>query len=74
MQVPVLECDADLGPDDLFGGSQIKEDFDRALQVHDDFIAYALTNEGENPADIKRIPVNKKFGQTMRDDDAIQVA
>ncbi|OLT32209.1 hypothetical protein BJF84_03615 [Rhodococcus sp. CUA-806] len=74
--VPLLEYDLDPGLADLFAEEELKQDYGRALHTVEEFITYALSGEGEIPADIRRLDVNKvkKLGQTMQRGDAIQVA
>ncbi|NKR69755.1 hypothetical protein GS536_17195 [Rhodococcus hoagii] len=74
--VPVLEHDATLRADDLFGPYEIKEDFARAIDALEQFVNYGYSDKGQIPNDIRRLPSNKmkKFGQTIRKGEAIQVA
>ena len=74
--VPVLEYDPALIPDDIFGPHEIKRDFERAVLAIGDFINYGFSDKGRIPSDIQRLPTNKvkKFGQTMRKGEAIQVS
>ncbi|RMB75641.1 hypothetical protein AYK61_02570 [Rhodococcus sp. SBT000017] len=74
--VPLLEYDLDPGLADLFAEDELKQDYSRALLTVEAFIEYALSGEGQIPADIRRIEANKvkKLGQTMDRGDTIQVA
>ncbi|MGW9169720.1 hypothetical protein ACWGPP_18875, partial [Agromyces sp. NPDC055657] len=74
--VPVLEYDSALMPDDIFGPHEITQDFERAVEAIDDFINYGFSDKGRIPSDIQRLPSGKvkKFGQTMRKGEAIQVS
>ncbi len=74
--VPLLEYDPGPEIDDLFSESELTDDFDRARDVVEAFITYAQTNTGEIPNDIRRLPVSKikKFGQSLQQGEAIQIA
>ncbi|MCD2115005.1 hypothetical protein LQ384_28425 [Rhodococcus rhodochrous] len=74
--VPVLEYDPALHTDDLFGLDEIAQDYSRAVKVLEEFIQYGNTGQDPIPNDIRRLPSPKvkKFGQTMRKGEAIQVA
>ncbi|MEV0360302.1 hypothetical protein AB0H71_30030 [Nocardia sp. NPDC050697] len=74
--VPVLEHDSTLRANDLFGPYEIKQDFARAIDTLEQFVNYGYSDKGRIPTDIRRLPSNKmkKFGQTIRKGEAIQVA
>lgn len=74
--MPVLEYDAQLDSEDLFGPSEIYTDFERAIDVIEQFVNMAQNRSKEIPHDIRRLPAAtlKKFGQSIRGGEAIQIA
>ncbi|WP_156354141.1 hypothetical protein [Gordonia sp. HS-NH1] len=68
----------DLGPGTIAFDEEdeVEEYYGRALNTVDDFISFALSDEGQIPADMRRLPPNKvkRLGQTLHTGDAIQVA
>jgi|GEM_PF-5741056 len=74
--MPVLEYDSTLLADNLFGPYEITGDYSRAIEAIENFINYGYADKGQIPTDIRRLPANKikKFGQTMRKGEAIQVS
>nr|WP_218681194.1 hypothetical protein [Rhodococcus qingshengii] len=74
--VPMLEYDSALRAGDLFGPDDIIQDYSRAVDVVEEFIKYGYTDRGQIPTDIRRLPAPKvkRFGQTMRKGETIQVA
>lgn len=74
--IPVLEYDSALDDGDLFGPYELKQDFSRAVGAIEEFVNSGITDSNQIPNDIRRLPANtvKKFGQTIRKDEAIQLA
>ncbi|MFD4460538.1 hypothetical protein [Nocardia sp. NPDC058480] len=74
--VPVLEHDPDLGIGDLFRGDEVRQDYARARDLLQQFIEHAQTGQGQIPPEIRKIPSSKmkKFGQSLRRDESIQIA
>ncbi|MBW4815950.1 MULTISPECIES: hypothetical protein [Rhodococcus] len=68
----------DLGPGKIAidEEDEIEQYYDRALNTVDEFIAFALSDEGQLPVDMRRLPPNKvkRLGHTLHTGDTIQVA
>ncbi|MET4164317.1 MULTISPECIES: hypothetical protein [Gordonia] len=74
--VPVLEHEPALDVSDMFGPTEVKKDFDRAMTVMQQYVHCAYTDQGEIPVEIRRLPPSKlkKFGQTLNPREGIQVS
>ncbi|MDP0399214.1 MULTISPECIES: hypothetical protein [Tsukamurella] len=71
-----LEYDLGPGVVDMYVEAELEQDYERALNTVEEFIEFALSGDGQIPADIRQLPASmvKRLGNTMQPGDAIQVA